>query len=67
MFFEGHFTETGFLLENLEPETTHMINIFSSSDYGQELIAPSQMIGLTTQSEEVRFAETIVNKCMKID
>jgi hypothetical protein len=44
-----------------------MINIFSSSDYGQELIAPSQMIGLTTQSEEVRFAETIVNKCMKID
>ncbi|XP_046463234.1 uncharacterized protein LOC124209332 [Daphnia pulex] len=57
-------TETGCRLENLEPETTYFINIFAVSD--EEMSAPSQTVELTTKSEEVRFAETILNKCKKI-
>jgi hypothetical protein len=59
-------TETGCRLENLEQETTYFINIFAVSDDGQEISAPSQTVEFTTKSEEVRFAETILNKCKKI-
>ncbi len=59
-------TETGCRLENLDPETMYFINIVAVSDDGQETSDPTQTLQLTTQAEEIRFAETIVKRCKKI-
>ena len=56
------------LVTNLFPETTYNVNIVVETEDGQQNILSSEILQFTTsKAREIRFAETVLTSCKKID
>ena len=60
--------KTDCLVTDLLPGTTYNVNIAVETEDGQQNILPSEILQITTtKAKEIRFAETILTSCKKID
>lgn len=60
------FDETSCLLEDLEPETTYVFNMATIADNFSNSSCPSENIEFTTLAKDLRFAETLLERCKNI-
>ena len=60
--------KTDCLMTNVFPGTTYNVNIDVETEDGQQNILPSEILQFTTsKAKEIRFAETILTSCKKMD